>query len=1177
MTTSRIRLIGLTVAALAILAASGSAVASCAQTPTNIPVRTFELAQKVDVVCMQVNDDLGNPLAVPVPEPEAQCAPVPLNVTGGPLPFHLFAAVTQLGRGELAVVDLTAGNVIDEDKSTPGINFIPVGAIPTDVAVAPDAQMTFVSSADPNKPAIYGIPNARLLGDAIGTPLPGTFDAGPMPPLALTDLYACALPQPPKALGIASLPSGQYVLVAMLGEWSGMSAKIAAIDPNPLLAGAQIGDAGSDAAVTPGSLGACSVLGAIELSPALPPSWTPGPAWPDGVPYVDGGVDLTTTEPSLGPACSSPIVEAGAPDAGGTGDAGGDAEAGGPADAGTPADSGGGAGDAAIPLPVAFGTLDRPHPAAMVMRDDVPLLYVADDALPVIHVIALADPTSPKEQPPLLATSVNDPQRRIAVGALAISPPTHDYRRYLYAVDSNAGSVMVFDVTDPVASPRQPLQRPHPELNPFSPPDRLQFSGPVATLAFVQHDWPLPSQAATAGGSPTQNYTGVLCNPNPNAHPDPNTFVDRGAYYRADEDSIIQSSTTGVSGAVENFPYRLRGIFAFITLSNGTIVAIDVDDWDAPCRRPDPMRAGTGISDGMTGSLDVAQDAGGASDLDPYHAPLTYQSSINESAATTLEAFFPVSAPHRIRSNFLLRNDTTSGLHIPNQLGPALLFDVNGSLIATASTGGSPAPLMLPAPLPPGFYDPTYLQNPTEPDPNARLALTSSPGLVSASSQGQNMGAALLPGSATTSPPGVRVSFDDPTAQQDQDWSVTYEGALPSVANLALDVASSDGYQSLTLATGIGTADASTPAPSPALCARGIEDWDIGQARANVVLGAIRDGGLPAPGAGSPQDNPPTLPQWTSDYVELADDILPQGDAYWSLPSDPVTQDCWDPPLADDPGTAYPSPHANDRFNACATTYGELGEDAAPQGNQSIADTYLSRDFPILEAYNDRLVLGRFGWFSKDKSGAAVAEQTNNRVVVGKDASNAPFLRFARCCFHHQATFKVRTGGQWLAVGSATGMLHHVQTDPATNRCVLTCNPADALENARSFDIPWGTPPTTGMGGCTPPGSLPANLDRNSVLAMRNPMFSFVMWSGCAPLTGNDHTETARDLVWKFSMRGGFSPVTVSLSQNTAAAVSPQSMRFIDSLGQLAVVDGAQQGLVLIDLNSLQFAHNPYY
>jgi hypothetical protein len=175
-------------------------------------------------------------------------------------------------------------------------------------------------------------------------------------------------------------------------------------------------------------------------------------------------------------------------------------------------------------------------------------------------------------------------------------------------------------------------------------------------------------------------------------------------------------------------------------------------------------------------------------------------------------------------------------------------------------------------------------------------------------------------------------------------------------------------------------------------------------------------------------------------------------------------------------------------------------------------------------------------------------------------------------------------------VGSATGLLHHVQTDPGTNRCVIGCNPTEVLENARTFDIPWSLPASVDQRlvdaglldagpaatNCAPP-ALPANLDRNSVLAQRNPMFSFVMWSGCAPLAANDHTETARDMVWKFSLRGGFTPVTVSLSQNTTTAVSPQSMRFIDSLGQLAVVDGAQQGLVLIDLNTLQFAHNPYF
>jgi hypothetical protein len=94
---------------------------------------------------------------------------------------------------------------------------------------------------------------------------------------------------------------------------------------------------------------------------------------------------------------------------------------------------------------------------------------------------------------------------------------------------------------------------------------------------------------------------------------------------------------------------------------------------------------------------------------------------------------------------------------------------------------------------------------------------------------------------------------------------------------------------------------------------------------------------------------------------------------------------------------------------------------------------------------------------------------------------------------------------------------------------------------------------------------------------MRNPFFSFVTWQGCASTSGFDHTTTARDLAWKFSMRGGLVPLSVSLPAGSGAAVSPQSMRFIDTLGQIAVVDGAQQGLILIDLNTIAFAHNPYY
>ena len=382
---------------------------------------------------------------------------------------------------------------------------------------------------------------------------------------------------------------------------------------------------------------------------------------------------------------------------------------------------------------------------------------------------------------------------------------------------------------------------------------------------------------------------------------------------------------------MENFPFRLRGIFAFVTLSNGTIVAVDVDDWDAPCRRPDPMVDGgtavvsdlagvpyTGPLNGMTGSLDIPQTGLPAS-LDPFGVPLSYNSNISESAGTTLEAFFPVSQPNRLRSNFLLRNDPTSGLHQPNIINQTQLFDVNGTIVATGTQGITTAPLLLPTPLSPGFVDPTYITNPTEPNPNSRNA--SNPALASAASQ---TAAVLLPGSTSTAAPSVRLSFDDPTAQQDQNWQVTYEGALPTIANIAFDIATYDGYQTLTMASGIQDLDAgadasftSTTAPSPALCSKGIEDWTVGQQRATQVVAAISAAGLPAPGAGAASTaGNPTLPQWTSDYVEIADDLLGSGDPYWAIPTSPE-QDCWDPPLADTTPTTS-SPHAQDRYNACS-------------------------------------------------------------------------------------------------------------------------------------------------------------------------------------------------------------------------------------------------------------------
>jgi hypothetical protein len=170
-----------------------------------------------------------------------------------------------------------------------------------------------------------------------------------------------------------------------------------------------------------------------------------------------------------------------------------------------------------------------------------------------------------------------------------------------------------------------------------------------------------------------------------------------------------------------------------------------------------------------------------------------------------------------------------------------------------------------------------------------------------------------------------------------------------------------------------------------------------------------------------------------------------------------------------------------------------------------------------------------------------------------------------RCCFHHQVHFAVRTGGQWVTLGSAMGYMHHVTADPI-GACVASCEDRDALLNARACAIP----------SVTMRGAAPTNfpLDRNNPLAMRNPLLSFVVWNGAGP-DGSDLTPT-REMVWKFSTRGQFVAQSVNIAATTTA-VAPQSMRFIDSLGQLAVVDGASQGLVLIDLNTVATAHAPYF
>ena len=1051
--------------------------AACSQTPTSVPVRTFERAQRMDVACLRLYDPpnaaLNEPAnafhpRVPIGRPQNECQPTPSDLDGQSFDKQLFAFVTQTTRGELAVVDLSAGLLVDQSRATPGINFIPVGALPTDVAATPDGKMVFVASAEANKPAIYGIPTRRILGDTVG------FPRDPEPSLTLGSWPVCALPQNPGAISVvprAITPGGggdggadagaaggpieqQYDIVVVLPGDRLNSAKVLTLDPRPFRRGglrrlpngapdyasdisapdSEVATLSEGPVLEPGALQPCSLyqVSAVELVGAnvVPSSFVPGPKWEDGVKYVDGGVDLTCKRPAPSEGCGLPPccgVDGGPPP---------DPDGGNCVAVDATPDGG---VDASVPLPL--GPLDPPRLVAMARNEQT--VYVADEGAPLIHVLDLSTPSAPRELPPLLATSLADPSRAVRIKDLAISPPTRDYKRFMYAVDAVDGSIIIYDITDPASAQRTPLLRPHPELNPFQPADRVAFNSPVVAVAFARHDVPLARIGTTVSSGAAAS--GLLCNPNKLVEP-PDELTqskDLGFYYRADRGDTGQSIG----------PRRLRGIFAFATLATGQVITMNVDDWDSPCRRPVDMSSNVS---------DVALAEPDLKDTDPYHAPIV------TAGAVTNEAFFPMSAPHSLRSEVLITNDTISGNQLPRILSTPQVSS-NGVILPQLGNGSDDTPAL-----------------------------------------------------------NVRFSLDEAQVHIDQDWFLVYENVVPGFEGIAAPVVTKNNYASVIL-----------DQPQARFCTRGVEDWARGIERTKAVNADLATRGTD-PLTKKPYALPAGTERWMTDYVQLTEDLLDVNDGYWSLDQSQGDQACWEGSLATASGAT--------RHDACARTYGSLASDQKP-----------TRDFPIVEAYDDHVVLGRF-----------YTPADGHREVVYTDPSNASDLKLMQCCFHHQVRFRVRTGQQWSAIGQTPGgggglgMFSHLTTDSA-GRCVASCDTRESLLNARLATLPYGLPVATDVNGVTIP-----LIDKSAAIAMRNPMYSAVI------LGAKSNKEPVRDMTYSFTTRGQFRTLTVTLG-GASISVNPQSMRYVDSLGQMAVVDGASQGLVLIDLQAVTVARAPYF
>ena len=683
--------------ALGALTGSGLLWGGCSQNTPAVVVRSLERSGKAAFVCIadpnanSPGQELDGCFVPGVTPPADYYSGVP----------HVIALVTQVARGEVAVVDVTSETVVDVDKSVPGYTFLPVGGTPTDIVATPGGNASFVGIGDPTRPGIFAIPSSRLPL----TPDPKTGAAKPPPRLG--DWPACALPP-------GGVPTEMVIVPDTTPSSSDPQGKRAHCDGSPDDGPSRAGwDPTRDLSletqmfgrlklvVSLAELGEIDVIDAQDLLQRAPGDFSPC--------AIEHRVFLGADRPDAG------VSDASGPDCGG-GSEGGDVDGGANDGSGGPVSTGDAGPDGPVcsmRTSLSAAPAVRPHPYALALSDDG-RLFASDDSASVIHVIDMKDPCAAEEKAPLLPEAENDKNRAVVSGAIAVSPLTSYGKRFVYAADvKNNGSLMVFDVSAD-SKTRTPLTRGGSRYNPAEAPDRITLPAPVESLTFATHEVPLALPDPATGVIPR----GVPCDPlnadDPNRPPD--DFVSAGAG-----------------------PRRLRGTFGFAALTNGELAVVDLDDFDAQCRRP------RFSDDEALGCSEMSVPANG------------WPSASQEASCKVVE-------PHRLRSANFLTNADQGGRHAPAMQTFPALFEKDGT--ALGSDPSRPETANLPKLLGPELKK-------EEHDPASWPLL----GTVLASPATPNNGLFSDPGQALAN--WVAFDLHAPRAHVTQVWNVTYEGVLP--------------------------------------------------------------------------------------------------------------------------------------------------------------------------------------------------------------------------------------------------------------------------------------------------------------------------------------------------------------------------------------------------------------
>ncbi|HEU4578816.1 MAG TPA: hypothetical protein VFS67_11215 [Polyangiaceae bacterium] len=371
----------------------------------------------------------------------------------------------------------------------------------------------------------------------------------------------------------------------------------------------------------------------------------------------------------------------------------------------------------------------------------------------------------------------------------------------------------------------------------------------------------------------------------------------------------------------------------------------------------------------------------------------------------------------------------------------------------------------------------------------------------------------------------VLLSYEEPRAFiPNEDFTATYEGVVRT-AREALFRAPADGSSVGTVEEGVNAS----------FCSSGVQDLDL----------------ITEVGQSLKVSDPNSLAKFAldhSDFVQITGPLLDEDDDYWRTGG----AQCGAELLAGvDQGNEQRG------RPACQELFG------TPQVPTTL------RDLRIVAASEDSLSVE-----PREAPEARRNSPTRRRQL----------MQLVSCCFPEPTTYVVRAGKQWVIRGGATGVGHHVRTDPDTHRCVNDCSPLTQRLVGRAFEISCSANCPPNADGRLSVGRANANDfvcvadDTRGGVQPGQPGSECVFQSITTRMAFyRGLNETRRDTRFRWQLTDGFGPLSVPLTSSNTLVSTPRSLLALPELGQLLITDGTAAGLTFLSIASSNLTTTSIY